>query len=280
MNRYYECEKNAEYAAKKISNKLGLVDPVKIGIILGSGWGDALDLKDAREMTFKETGEFSSLGDLAGHRRIISAGTLADKSVIMLKGRVHLYESHHPDHWQQVRLQVEMLLRLGVKRLVLTCATGALPPDYPNGTLVLIKGFLSLFGPTVLVGGEFLSPEKAIDQEMVAKLDRELEDRGFPLRSGIHAMVRGPRYESETDKKALAMLGANVVGMSVLPEAEVVSLYAGNPDPADDPKIIPVAFISNSSTEEHNHSVIVDRAKSKAAMLGSFLTEIVSRLDV
>ncbi|HSD12661.1 MAG TPA: hypothetical protein VLC10_03820, partial [Patescibacteria group bacterium] len=129
-------ENTANVAALRLRSTLGL-DPgvtVPVAIILGTGWGDTLTLEDAtREVPLKELPGFDGLRALEGHRRAVRLGRLGNVPVAALSGRVHLNESHDPDHWKMVRLQTEMLVQLGAKALVVTCAAGSLVPDLRVG---------------------------------------------------------------------------------------------------------------------------------------------------
>lgn len=262
-------------------------DP-EVGLVLGTGWGDVLEFDTDRRVAFKDIPGFGGLEELEGHAREVALGTISGHRFVALRGRVHANErSADPELNAMVRLQMEMLIHLGVKKFIVTCAAGSLIPSVKVGDVVFIDGFVTLYAPDMgLFAGEFCSPEDAIDQELAKKIFNNAMP-GLPLKfhSGGHVMVRGPFFEGRKyDKKILASrvativsgtimesTGAIVVGMSVLPEACYTSLYEGV-------KILPIAFVTNTASEEHSHEENMKRAREKAAYLGALLGRIVERM--
>jgi inosine/guanosine/xanthosine phosphorylase family protein len=270
-------ENTANVAALRLRSMLG-IEPtatIPVAIILGTGWGDALSLEDAsREIPIKELPGFENLRALEGHRRGITVGRLGGVRVAALSGRVHLNESHDPDHWKMVRLQTELLIQLGAKAVIVTCAAGSLVPNLRVGDVLLIDSFLTIVAPPMpLLGGEFVSPEDAIDGSlMTTAYSFFIGNDPRSVSKGCYAMLRGPQFEGRKhDKAFLRAAGAKAVGMSVLPEACVAALYPGV-------RVMPMAFITNSATEEHSHEENIRRAKERAPLLGEFITRIVRAL--
>lgn len=270
-------ENAARVAAFRIRSLAGLAPDatVPVAIILGTGWGETLSLDDAREAPCKELPGFERLRALEGHDRKVIIGTLGGRQpVALLKGRVHLNESHDADHWKMVRLQTEMLLHLGAKTLVVTCGAGSLDPKVRVGDVMLIDGFVTAFAPPMpLVGGEFVSPEDAIHRPWVTHAYAQfIPPDPNSVAKGGYAMLRGPQFEGrEYDKRLLAAAGAKAVGMSVLPEACVAALYP-------DARVLAMALITNSATEEHSHEENLRRSKERAPLIGEYLTRVVTTL--
>jgi len=275
--RNQEAEMRAVKAAQDIRRLLPLDHDVRIGIVLGTGWGDVLQLENVRELPFGEITGFDRLpAGIEGHARKLVHGTVEGRPVLALKGRMHLNE--HPIGGflnQMVRLQIEMLLQLGVRDLILTCAVGSLGRRFEVGQVCIVDGFVTVFAPTMpLYGGEFCSPEDALSED----LRRIAGQQGICLPQGAafggHAMLRGPFFEGRKyDKALLAASGASVVGMSVLPEACVAALYPGV-------RVLALAFVTNDDAEEHSHEENQRRAKASADRLGEYLAGIVGRLPV
>jgi purine-nucleoside phosphorylase len=273
---------HAASAARQIRQSLGLDDGrYPVGIILGTGWGDALKIEDAKEMDFKDIPGFADLRALEGHDRKLVVGRIGGTDVVALRGRIHLYESADPSIYSMVRLQTEMLIHLGAKRLILTNSAGGL--RLPSGRIqanvgdvMLIDGFCTLFAGPMPVFGEHPSPDDAIDRALLERVRRRFpaEDpmakppQELRLKYGGYAMVRGPYFEGRRyDKPALAATGCSVVGMSTLPETVVAALYR-----QDGVRVAPISFVSNDEKEEHSHHLVISRTRDKAAMLASFLT--------
>ena len=242
-----------------------------IGVVLGTGWGDALALEEAKSCSFDVVRGMPPLPSLSGHQRRVLFGHLGDRRVIALQGRVHLNEAPPYEAWpsQATRLQVEMLMCLGVRKLILTCAAGSLATDlWPVGAFVPIRGFLSLFAPAMpLFAGEFCSPEDTLRPKVA---EAAIRAAGMEARPGVYAMVRGPFFEGRAvDKSTLYQMRADLVGMSCLPEACIAALYGA--------EVAMVAFVTNGSTEVHSHEENQAKAHAASASMGAVLAEMIAR---
>lgn len=272
--RNAEREAAAKKAARVIRQKLAILNgAAPIGLVLGTGWGNVLAVKDSREIAFSQIPGFESLKALEGHARQVVFGYLEGKPVIFLRGRVHMNEApSDPSLARMVRLQIEMLLQLGVKTLIVTSAVGSLSSDLPVGSIGVVNGFVTVYAPEMpLWGGEFGSPEDTLDP-MLRQI--ALQERGELTVSEVgHVMVRGPFFEGRRyDKPLLAKSGAGVVGMSILPEACITALYSGA-------RVLALCFITNSAVEIHSHEENLARAKAASALLGGYLSRLVARIS-
>ncbi|MFH1621292.1 MAG: hypothetical protein ABIB04_04385 [Patescibacteria group bacterium] len=250
-----------------------------VAVILGSGWGDALHLENAQELNFLEIPSFrrASVRGLHGDERQIVCGELGGKRVIALRGPIHLNE-HSSDPYIpiMVRLQVQILLELGVTRFILTNAAGSLTDKCLAGDIVIADGFVTLFAPPMpLFGGEFCSPEDALSDNMrgIAMEARVLKNQEILLcHTGGYVMLRGPFFEGRKyDKALLARSGALAVGMSILPEMCIIALYP-------DTKALCLSFITNSVDEKHSHEKNLARVGKSSALLGAFLEDIIRKI--
>lgn len=199
----------------------------EVGIVLGSGLAGAADaLLDARSLPYREIPGLRECS-APGHRSRLVTGALSAGSetrlpVAMLLGRHHLYEGWTPD---EAVFGVRLLGSLGVRRLVLTAAVGAIHPELRVGDFLRIDDHLNLTGASPLEGPEpgpeprFPDLTRAWDEELGAALTRAAGRLGMPLRSGVYAGVRGPQFETPAEIRMLRTLGADVVGMSVVHEA-------------------------------------------------------------
>lgn len=273
--RNQDRENEAKLAAVAIGKSLGLPDgynKVRIGLVLGTGWGDALDIKDSREVDFRDIPGFGSLGHLEGHARRVVYGTVAGKEVLALRGRVHLNEGHGEDIPRMVRLQTEMLFNMGVDHLIVTSAVGSLSPYLGVGSIAVVKSFITLFAPPMpLWAGEFCSPEDMLDDKLNNLAFLACGDVQLSNKVASHAMVRGPFFEGrKNDKSILKSFGADVVGMSMLPEACVAAVYGV--------KTIGLGFVTNNDIELHSHEENMARAKQSQVKLGALLTSLIHRI--
>jgi purine nucleoside phosphorylase len=239
-----------------------------------------LTLIKEKVFPFKNFPCFKGLQNLSGHERSFVHGFVDGKEVIALRGRIHLNEDPgNTEIFRQVRLQIEILMQLGVKKLILTCAVGALPkgnrmdPDLNIGNIIVINSFVTLFAPRMpLWAGEFVSPEDTLSENLfnIAHPFKLFQEKSN-IKRGAYAMVMGPYFEGRRkDKEILAHLGANVVGMSILPEACVAALYGC--------EVLPIGFITNSAQEVHSHEENLRRAKESSREMGKFLRGIINKI--
>ena len=268
-------EAAAQAAAEKIRSELN-VEQIEAGLILGTGWGSSLTLKDQREVEFGRLPGFTGLRSIEGHARKVLVGDIAGKTVAALSGRVHLNEApNDPALAAMVRLQTEMLIQLGAKDLIITSAVGGLGRKFAVGNVCVIDGFVTLYAPEMpLFAGEFCSPEDTLDERLrnIAYAAAFEAEPRVACGGGGHVMVRGPFFEGRRyDKKLLEATGASVVGMSALPECCVAALYPGV-------KTLVLGLVTNSDVEEHSHETNLERAKNSSAALGDYLRKIVSHL--
>jgi purine-nucleoside phosphorylase len=246
----------------------------QIGVILGTGWGDKLQLEDQVSVPFKDIMGFSELPKLEGHARRFVSGTCAGRKVVALSGRVHLNEAPaDPEIYCMVRLQTETLMQVGIRKLIVTCAAGSLPgSNIDVGTLVIIDGFVSLYAPDMpLYAGEFCSPDDALSPVLREVALGNAKNYPGKIVSGGYAMMRGPFFEGRRyDKQALAASGASIVGMSTLPEACIAALYGA--------EVLALAFVTNDSVETHSHETNLARGREASEGLGGYLGRLIEQI--
>ncbi len=263
-----------------IRQKLRLPDRLAnpIAIILGTGWGDVIVLEDERSVFLSELPGFKNLPEHPTHKRQLCFGFLAGRPVFVLRGRVHMNEAPCSTELANIaRLQIEMLCAFEVKKFILTAAVGGLLTSRlsePASTerVCVIDGFVTLFAPDIpLYSGEYVNPEDTLDpdlRQLAVSVGREV---GLDVFTGGHVMVRGPFFEGRRyDKIVLTQTGAQVVGMSILPEACVAALH--------DAKVLALGFVSNTATETHSDELIRSRAQEAGDKLGALLSGIIVQI--
>lgn len=215
-------------AADAVLDRVGL-EP-EVGIVLGSGLGGLADeIEDRRVVPYGEIPGFAA-ATVAGHAGRLVAGWLRGKRVVALQGRLHLYEGHPA--WRAT-FPIRVVGMMGAKRLVLTNAAGGLDPALGPGDLVRITDHLDLGGDNPLFGpnDERLGPRfpdmsAAYDPGLGALLEEVAAAAGERVRRGVYAFVRGPSYETPAEVRMLRALGADLVGMSTVPET-IVAAHMG-----------------------------------------------------
>ncbi|MDP3986067.1 MAG: hypothetical protein Q8P77_01385 [Candidatus Veblenbacteria bacterium] len=252
----------AEIAAKYLKNYFK-IEEVSTAIVLGTGLNNTIVFdtppkKEPVPFHWLPLPEVSNLPGLDGHARTIQLGYVDGEPILVLNGRFHMNETiMNPELIKMVRLQIEMLPYMGVKKLILTCAAGSigirggLHPEV--GDVVLIDGFITLYAPKrPLFGGEFNSAEDALSPDLI-----KIAQTSYPTRrwwkNGTYAMVCGPDLEGrKRDKDILHRDGACCVGMSILTEAAVAAQYPPM-------EVLALAFISNDWLEKDSHQLNKNR---------------------
>jgi purine-nucleoside phosphorylase len=185
-----------------------------IGIVLGSGLGPLADaVVVEREVPFSEAGLPAS--SVPGHAGKFVFGNLSGTSVVLMKGRVHLYEGHPA---RAVTAGVRWMAEHGIRRLILTNAAGTLNPDFHPGSWMMLSDHLNLTSTSPLEGADFIDMSAAYDPDWRARFRGIAAASGIPLHEGVYAGLRGPQYETPAEIRMLRTLGADAVGMSTVLE--------------------------------------------------------------
>lgn len=209
----------AEAAQMLQGRGLGQLD---VGIVLGSGLGHFVQaLSIEGELDYAEVPHMPRVG-VKGHGGRLVWGTLGSARVVVLQGRVHLYEGHSVE---RAVFGVRLLAQLGVRAVLITNAAGGIRSGFEPGDLMLIRDHINLLGQNPLTGpndsskgARFVDLSQAYDARLCeaalrAGLDLELE-----LQEGVYAAMPGPSYETPAEVRMLRLLGADAVGMSTVPE--------------------------------------------------------------
>lgn len=202
----------------------------KIGLILGSGLGAFADtLANAARVPYAQIPAFprsTAIGH-AGQMVIGNAGTIP---VAAMQGRVHLYEGYSA---QEVAFPIRVFGRMGVRAVILTNAAGGINLKYQQGALVLIKDHINLQGDNPLVGPNddrfgvrFPDMTHAYTRAYGKAAQEEAASLGLLLEDGVYAALLGPSYETPAEIRYLRTIGADLVGMSTVPEV-IVARHQG-----------------------------------------------------
>jgi len=184
-------------------------------IVLGSGLGPLADAVEvSREVAFADVG--LPVSTVPGHAGKFIFGTLDGRDVVLMKGRVHLYEGHAP---QTVTAGVRWLAEQGVKSIILTNAAGTLNENFPPGDWMMLNDHLNLTATSPLHGAHFQDLSETYDAAWRAQFRESAAGLGIMLHEGVYAGNRGPQYETPAEIRMLRAMGADAVGMSTVLEA-------------------------------------------------------------
>ncbi|MDB4949274.1 MAG: purine nucleoside phosphorylase [Gemmatimonadetes bacterium] len=201
-----------------------------VGIILGTGLGGLADRIEVEcAIPYDEIPNFP-LSTVESHSGRLLFGRLGGKPVVAMQGRFHLYEGYD---LQRVTLPVRVMRALGAETLVVSNACGGMNPFWAAGDLVLIADHINLLGDNPLIGPnhEELGPRFPDMSEPYSQALQDLAvqvalDERIPLRRGVYAAVAGPNLETRAEYRMLRTMGADVVGMSTVPEV-IVAVHGG-----------------------------------------------------
>jgi purine-nucleoside phosphorylase len=202
----------------------------KVGIILGTGLGALTEDIDAEaRISYQEIPHFPH-STVTSHAGRLVCGRLAGKPVLAMEGRFHYYEGYS---LQQITLPVRVMRALGCEVLVVSNACGGMNPQFDKGDLMIIEDHINLIGDNPLIGknDDRLGPRFPdmcwpYDRELIALTQRVALDEKIPCHKGIFVAVSGPNLETRAEYRFLRGIGADVVGMSTVPEV-IVGVHCG-----------------------------------------------------
>jgi purine-nucleoside phosphorylase len=229
---YFE---QANEAAEFLRERLGELAP-RIGIVLGSGLGAVAEA--VASPVFVPYGEIPHFpqSTVEGHSGRIVAGLLGGVPVVVMQGRVHFYEGYTPP---QVTFPMRVLGQLGIDTAILTNAAGGINANYQIGQLVLLSDHINMLGFNPLIGPNeprfgdgkktglrFFDMTEAYSVELRGLAQEAARVEGFALHEGVYLATSGPSFETPAEIRAFRALGADLVGMSTVPET-IVARHMG-----------------------------------------------------
>lgn len=244
-------------------------------VILGSGLSGIVEGLGYKEIPYSEIPEFPK-PTVQGHKGILCLS----KDAAILAGRFHYYEGHPMD---DVVLPIFFLKALGVRNLVLTNAAGGVNAKYVPGDLVLIQDHINLMGTNAFIGPNPADPsgkplgERFFDMSEV--YSKELRALAWscadkPLKEGVYAGLSGPSFETPAEIRMLRTLGADLVGMSTVPEA-TAARYLGM-------RVLGISCVTNLaaglSKTPLTHAEVVEVGKRAESELKGLLLKILAKL--
>jgi purine-nucleoside phosphorylase len=217
-------------AAAAIRARVGGEVGAQIAIILGTGLGAlAKAIRVEHTVEYRDVPGFP-LSTVESHAGRLLIGTLGGKRVMAMQGRFHRYEGYS---LQQVTFPVRVLQALGAKTLIVSNACGGMRADWKAGDLMLITDQINMLGDNPLVGPNDDSlgprfPDMSLpyDAELCGLVRNVAESKGILLREGVYVAVAGPNLETRAEYRMLRSFGADVVGMSTVPEV-IVARHGG-----------------------------------------------------
>ncbi|MEO0572875.1 MAG: purine-nucleoside phosphorylase [Bacteroidota bacterium] len=202
-------------------------DHPDIGIVLGTGLGQLVnEIEDSIEAHYNHIPYFP-LATVEFHTGKLIYGTIANKKVVVMQGRFHLYEGYD---LLDVTYPVRVMRLLGIKKLFVSNAAGAINLDFKKGDIMLIEDHINLQGGSPLAfknvaefGDRFVDMMEPYDLGMRKKIEEIAKKEKITLQKGIYVSVVGPQLETKAEYRMLKIMGADAVGMSTVPEVIVAN---------------------------------------------------------
>jgi purine-nucleoside phosphorylase len=202
----------------------------RCGIILGTGLGGlAEEIQAEAVFSYKDIPHFP-VSTVQSHASRLVCGQLAGKTVMAMEGRFHAYEGYT---LKQITFPVRVMRALGCEVLVVSNACGGMNPQYAKGDLMVIEDHINLMGDNPLIGPNddrlgirFPDMTYPYDRELIALAQKIALEERIVCHKGVFVAVPGPNLETRAEYRFLRGIGADVVGMSTVPEA-IVGVHAG-----------------------------------------------------
>jgi purine-nucleoside phosphorylase len=242
-----------------------------VAIILGTGLGRLAAEVDANAVIDYADIPGFPLSTVESHSGRLLCGTLGGKTVVAMQGRFHRYEGYS---MQQVTFPVRVMRALGAETLVVSNACGGLNPLWAAGDLMLIADHINLLGDSPLigpnddrVGPRFPDLSAPYDASLRDAARRVAADRKITLREGVYVAVTGPNLETRAEYRFLRAIGADVVGMSTVPEV-LVAIHSGM-------RVLGLSIITDMCLPDALEPATVERIIAVANKAEPKLTELV-----
>ena len=202
----------------------------RIGIVLGTGLGGLADkIKVTNRIHYEDIPHFPT-STVETHAGELLFGTLSGKPVVALSGRFHYYEGYS---MQEVTFPVRVAKALGIKTLVVSNACGGMNPQFKSGDLMVITDHINMMGDNPLIGpnDDSLGPRfpdmiEPYTQSLVELAENAALKLNIKLQKGVYLACTGPNLETRAEYRMMRIMGADVVGMSTVPEV-IVAVHCG-----------------------------------------------------
>lgn len=266
----------AESAAKFIRPRTKLRP--QITVVLGSGLGAFADeLENSTRIPYARIPNFPR-STAVGHAGQLVIGKTSGIAVTAMQGRVHLYEGYSP---QQVVFPMRVLSRLGIRAAILTNAAGGINLSYKQGALVIIRDHINLLGANPLTGANddrlgprFPDMTEAYFKNFRAIAAEESRRLGTEVHEGVYAAVPGPSYETPAEIRYLRTIGADLVGMSTVPEV-IAARHMGV-------RVLGISCVTNMAAgildQPLSHNEVLETGKRVSGQFIALLRAVIPRI--
>lgn len=250
------------------------INKPEISIILGTGLGKLVDhIEIEKTINYEDIPNFP-VSTVEFHKGKLIYGKMHGKPVLAMQGRFHYYEGYT---MQEITFPIRVMKELGVRFLMISNAAGAMNLKFKKGSLMLIDDHINLLGDGPLIGpnhndlgSRFPDMSQPYSNFLNGKLETIAKDQNITLHKGVYVAVAGPNLETRAEYRFLRGIGADVVGMSTVPEV-IVSNHAGIPCAA-------ISVLTDECDPDNLHPVEIKDILDTAAIAELDLIKLFSRL--
>ena len=258
-------------------NKLSGGFVPEVTVVLGSGLNGFADrVENPIIINYKDIPGFC-ISTAPYHNGRLILGTVCGKRVACMDGRLHYYEGYDMD---TLVFPLRVIRKLGAARIILTNATGGINESFKVGDIMIINDHINFQGRNVLIGKNddelgvrFPDMTYAYDPELIALAEGCAKDLDIPVHKGVYIACTGPSYETPAEIRAFRILGADVVGMSTVPEV-IAAVHCGY-------KVLAFSLVTNMASgitgERLTQEEVARTGERQSKVLGSLVSECISR---
>lgn len=249
----------------------------EIAIILGSGLGSFCNNLKGCNIPYNDIPHFAS-SNVKGHKGELLFCKIEEKNCVIMQGRFHFYEGNS---MQEATYPIKIFKQLGVNTLIITNAAGAVNKNLDMGDIVLIKDHINFMGTNPLIGknddsmGErFPDMSNCYNKNLIEIAKKCAKSLDINLKEGVYLATTGPSYETAAEINAFRILGADVVGMSSVPEAIVANWLKI--------KTMTLSLVTNFATgvsqNKLSHQEVIETGKKQGQKVSNLIKEIIKNI--
>ena len=264
---------------RKVKEALGAIsarteEKPSIGIILGTGLGDlAHHIEPIEIIPYDEIPNFP-ISTVEFHSGQFIIGKLSGKIVVAMQGRFHHYEGYS---LQEVTFPIRVMHKMGVETLIISNACGSMNPNMPKKSIMIIEDHINLLGANPLTGinddsfgPRFVDLSEPYSHRLISLVEKIAKSKNININKGVYCAMTGPSLETRAEYRMMKIIGADVVGMSTVPEC-IVARQMGM-------EVLGLSIITDDCDPENLKAVNIDEIIANAISAEPDLTTIVKSL--
>lgn len=250
----------------------------EVGIVLGTGLGGLVnEIEIEHKIEYKDLPHFP-LSTVESHQGKLIFGKINGKNIVAMQGRFHYYEGYT---MKQITYPIRVMKMLGVKTLLVSNACGGMNPLFKRGDVMLIVDHINLLGDNPLIGKNesefgprFPDMSEPYDKELIDLAEQVALENQVKVQKGVYVAVPGPNLETKAEYRFLRTIGADVVGMSTVPE-DIVAVHSGI-------KVLGISIITDECFPESLQPVtveeVIETAMKAEPKMTTIMKEVIKRI--